>query len=71
MAGDSGDRVFCTVKRWAVWSKDIYGVHSTHEAGFNMDTGAAPVQCKRVLRDQPEAGFYIKAGAAHVPCKRY
>ena len=40
------DRVFCTVKKQAVRSKDIYGVHSIHEAGFNMDAGAAPVLCK-------------------------
>ena len=39
IAGEYGDRVFCTAERLTVWC--IYSVHSIHEAVFNIGAGAA------------------------------
>ena len=40
IAGEYGDRVFCTAERLTVWC--IYSVHSIHEAVFNIGAGTAP-----------------------------
>ena len=43
-----GDRVFCTSENWTVGC--IHGVHSIHEAVFDIGDGAAPFSRIRNLK---------------------